>query len=87
MPITAVCPECQTDLRLRDELAGKMVRCPTCQEAFIVQGVAPKVPAEVPARPRADVPTSTYQSGNVTDFVPLIADATAVPVPKPPPPP
>ena len=87
MPITAGCPECQTDLPLRDELAGKMVRCPSCQEAFIVQGTAPKVAADVPARPRADTPTATYQSGNVTDFVPLIADATAVPVPKPPPPP
>jgi hypothetical protein len=85
VPITAVCPECQTDLRLRDELAGKMIRCPACQEAFIVQAAGPKVPAEIPARPRADVPTATYQSGNVTDFVPLIADATAVPKPPPPP--
>lgn len=36
MPITIVCPECDKSLRLRDDLAGKRIRCPGCQEVVTV---------------------------------------------------
>ncbi|MSQ96025.1 MAG: hypothetical protein EXR98_15920 [Gemmataceae bacterium] len=36
MPIDAICPECEKPLRLRDELAGKKIKCPKCSHPFVV---------------------------------------------------
>ena len=45
------CPGCAKSLNLRDELAGRRVRCPACQEVFPVPQSAP-VSAERPVKPR-----------------------------------
>lgn len=34
MPLTIKCPNCMRALDVPDEAAGKLVRCPGCQEAF-----------------------------------------------------
>lgn len=41
MPIDATCPACQKRYKLKDELAGKSVKCsnPDCRKAFAVPGV------------------------------------------------
>jgi len=35
MPMIVRCPRCEKALRVRDELGGKRVRCPCCQDAFV----------------------------------------------------
>lgn len=34
MPITVTCPKCNKQLRVRDELVGKKLRCPGCGNTF-----------------------------------------------------
>jgi hypothetical protein len=34
MPTLVACPKCQRKLRVPDDLLGKSVKCPSCQEAF-----------------------------------------------------
>ncbi|WP_406698223.1 M48 family metalloprotease [Singulisphaera sp. Ch08] len=36
MPISVECPSCQSRVRVRDELAGKRGRCPSCKAVFAV---------------------------------------------------
>lgn len=36
MPITATCPKCQKEYRVKDELAGKKFRCKACQAIVTV---------------------------------------------------
>ena len=38
MATSAICPECQTTLRVRPELAGKKVKCPKCGKLVQVPG-------------------------------------------------
>ena len=38
MPIVAQCPSCSTKLKVRDELAGKRVKCPKCSQPVTVPG-------------------------------------------------
>lgn len=87
--ITASCPECQTSYTLEEGLVGKQIRCPFCKQPFTVRAEATPPSAlpsrsepattTTPARPRTDIPTSTYRSGSISDFV-QVAGASAVPV-------
>ncbi len=36
MSIDAICPDCDKPLRLRDDLAGKKIKCPKCSHPFVV---------------------------------------------------
>jgi len=36
MPIMVSCPSCEADLRVKDELAGRRVKCPKCGNAFTI---------------------------------------------------
>jgi predicted Zn finger-like uncharacterized protein len=38
MPVSITCPGCQTTLRVREELAGKKVKCPRCAQVVTVPG-------------------------------------------------
>lgn len=49
MPISAQCDSCSAKLKVRDELAGKRVKCPKCQKPFRIPGQA-KAPQPTPAR-------------------------------------
>ncbi|HZT81595.1 MAG TPA: hypothetical protein VFA26_15320 [Gemmataceae bacterium] len=40
MPIQATCPKCDAGYTLRDEMAGKTVRCKKCQANFLVRNSA-----------------------------------------------
>ncbi len=62
MPVNITCPNCQKTLRLPENLMGKRVRCPGCQEVFTAEdpeaGVEPveeqeeeAIQEERPSRP------------------------------------
>src|SRR5271165_4399295 len=44
MPILTTCPKCNRQLRIPDELQGKLVKCPTCLTTFQASA-APSTPA------------------------------------------
>jgi len=83
-------------------MIGKSMRCPVCQEIFIVKDaggsvVPPTKPVENPPahdvvpRTRTDSPPAVSRSGNITDFVSIIRDVRSaapppIPTPTPPPP-
>jgi outer membrane protein assembly factor BamB len=94
VPINAVCPECSNRFQLQEAMIGKSMRCPNCQEVFIVKDagggsappakpeVKPTVPTSAP-RTRTDPPVVS-RSGNVTDFVQVIKDVSAAAPPAAP---
>lgn len=48
MAVSITCPHCQSRLSLRDELVGKRIRCPRCQQILEIQpasGSSPSLPA------------------------------------------
>jgi predicted Zn finger-like uncharacterized protein len=59
MPATINCPGCQSPLRLRDELAGKKIKCPRCGHVLTVpdvevaEVVEEASPADITAEPPA----------------------------------
>src|SRR5262245_13985805 len=57
MPMQTTCPGCQRPLRMKEELAGTLVRCPACATEFVAQpDDGPETgikPAEGPPRPPA----------------------------------
>lgn len=55
MPATVTCPNCETTVRVRDELAGKKVKCPRCAEVIAVPG--PDAMTALPRPPADDVVT------------------------------
>lgn len=59
MPVEAECQSCGRALRLRDELAGRKIKCPNCSE--VIDLSAASTPAVVPAKttPPKRRPTSS----------------------------
>src|SRR5436190_9363928 len=55
MPVDAVCPSCQKQYRLKDDFAGKAVRCAICQNTFVIKppGAVKQPPDADDAQPRA----------------------------------
>jgi hypothetical protein len=45
MPAEATCPHCQLTLRVPCDYSGKSVKCPQCQQRFIVAVAAPAAPS------------------------------------------
>jgi ribosomal protein S27E len=41
MPIAVQCPGCEKDLRIKDALAGKKIKCPACTGVLLVPAAAP----------------------------------------------
>src|SRR5438105_3359380 len=48
MPQVISCPKCNTRMQVPDDATGKQVRCPTCQNVFVIGAPTP-VPAAVGA--------------------------------------
>jgi hypothetical protein len=52
MSVSLTCPECQSKLKIPDQLAAKQIQCPKCSARFPVPETAPSaVRAEVPPSP------------------------------------
>ena len=50
MPISLSCPECAKPLRVKDESAGKKIRCPSCETIILVPD-----PNTRPLKPKAPI--------------------------------
>lgn len=65
MPIQVECPECEHSLRLRDELAGKRIRCNRCSCVLRVPASSVEHAAQRPApKRRSDGGSGRQQSGS-----------------------
>src|SRR6266446_4747046 len=58
MAVEALCPICGATFSLRDDMAGKKVRCTKCEQVFTVGGEAKAKPAaeKVSVQPRPAAP-------------------------------
>jgi predicted Zn finger-like uncharacterized protein len=54
------CPQCQRQLRVPEEMLGRLVKCPTCSTTFTVgagsEALPPELPREAGAAPAASPP-------------------------------
>lgn len=64
MSIHTVCPQCQSQFVLQDELAGKQVQCQNCQAVF----VAPAPNSPTPAQIGHSAPTASQQDTFLSVF-------------------
>src|SRR5438128_12295558 len=55
MQNTIPCPSCGRQLRVPDDLLGKLVKCPACTQTFTANLSAPAPPAE------GEAPSETYR--------------------------
>jgi predicted lipid-binding transport protein (Tim44 family) len=70
MPIDATCPTCGRELYLKDELAGRQIRCPQCQGVLTVPAPeysAPWAQPIEPPPPEVEGLSATPQPGPVAD--------------------
>ncbi len=91
MPITILCTSCSGQFAVRDELAGKRIRCVKCQAVVTVpQATGESVPVRKPVpasdptaavKPAAVVkPAATIKSGDAVDGQNVRPTGSAVPV-------
>jgi len=73
MPIGVQCPDCQKNLKLKDELAGKKIKCPGCGKLITV--AAPD--AAIPLRARDDA-AKPEAAPNKKRFVLIVGAAVAL---------
>ena len=68
MAIQIVCDHCDRNLRLRDELAGKKIRCPDCQAILAVQRTErSSKPQSRPARKKKRRSKRRFPASNFED--------------------
>jgi len=82
MPVHIICDQCRATLALKEEYAGRQVRCPKCQHVLTAPGepAAAQVTATPPA-PRPPVSTNTTAAPPLPPpFVPV--PTTVVPLPN-----
>ncbi len=53
MPIKVNCGSCSAKFKAKDELAGRRVKCPKCQNPVVIEAAAAAVPAPAPVRSAA----------------------------------
>lgn len=69
MSISLTCPQCDRALRVRDELAGKRIRCPKCQQPVSVPTVTPPGDDEFTASvPEVETPTDDGEFPDISEF-------------------
>ena len=54
MAISLSCPECDNSLRLRDDLAGKRIKCPGCEAVIRVPSADERIQLKARSRAHAD---------------------------------
>jgi hypothetical protein len=77
MPVKIECPECKKKLNVKDELAGKRVKCPICAASIPVPGRPAQkesiAAGDAPVKPVTVVPKKSVPT-NVTPIVPAKPD-------------
>jgi hypothetical protein len=63
MTIALSCPSCDKALKVKDELAGKKVKCPGCGEPILVAAEEPAVEAAVQEPPRRKARVADDEDG------------------------
>jgi serine/threonine protein kinase len=85
--IAFTCTCCQKKLSVKDDLAGRKVKCPGCGSVVVVPTSAPVLPSPPKKRreEREDLPTlppgEPGDAGGVTQPTPSVADVTHPPTP------
>ena len=51
MAIALTCSECERDMKVKDELAGRKIKCPECGSVLMVPSGAKKASAVVAGAP------------------------------------
>src|SRR5687768_5065961 len=51
MPVRVTCPSCSAQLNVKDELAGRMVKCPKCGNTMTVPAATPDAPPDLTTPP------------------------------------
>jgi len=78
MPIDATCPSCAAPIKAPDSLAGKIIKCPRCQERIVIPipepSAEPPKPPESPA-PKADEAKPKAPEAKGVDNAPAAASA------------
>ncbi|MEI6234733.1 MAG: hypothetical protein WCT04_16895 [Planctomycetota bacterium] len=59
------CPVCSVMLDLDDSLAKKLVRCPKCEQSFVVPNIAPPLVAPKPDM-KIETPPDEYELGRTS---------------------
>jgi predicted Zn finger-like uncharacterized protein len=67
MPVTLKCPKCKSSLRVRDDLAGKKVKCPRCANLILV-----------PVREEEVTEVLNAPDDGITEVKPTAKDKTSV---------
>lgn len=89
MPLTLTCTKCNQKLAIADELKGKQVQCPTCNEIYVVERKKPPVKPAVQddIRPAIAVaPPDKTKSVRPTKSTPasrITPTKSPVPIPNP----
>jgi predicted Zn finger-like uncharacterized protein len=76
MPLLVTCPGCKSALRVKDEFAGKKLKCPRCASTISVTAPHPEAPAKPKAGPDPEIV-------EITASPKVKAEAPAKPRPKP----
>jgi predicted Zn finger-like uncharacterized protein len=76
MPILVRCDNCDTQLKVDDDLAGRSIRCPRCQEVVLVRGRRQGANGDRPTRRRDS--GRTRKSGNKAVWIALGAGGVAL---------
>jgi predicted Zn finger-like uncharacterized protein len=82
MQTTMQCPSCQTTLRLREDLAGKKIKCPRCAQVVQVPAAEDVVVAEATSgdeiTDKPSAPRSKSKAGTSTRPCPECGEPVAV---------
>ena len=79
-PVLSTCPSCQKRLRVKHELIGKQVRCPSCRDTFVVQTTSP---AAKPSPSKAKLPADKVPPHQPAPLSSWPANPAAFPVQQP----
>ncbi len=79
MPAEATCPHCQLKLRVPADYAGRSVKCPQCQQRFIVNSTGNE-PAAVPATAVLSRAITPRSSGAFEELIMSVLDEDEVEV-------
>ncbi len=73
MSVTVHCPHCQARMKAPDTAVGHNVKCPSCQNSFLIQGGAAAAPPPAPAGQAAfadlDAPSAAGPRSRSSPFV------------------
>jgi len=71
LAITLSCPSCEKGLKVKDELAGRKIKCPKCGSVFAVPGVKAAIDERVSAKKPSPAPVRKDDDEESEEEVPV----------------